>query len=95
MKIARSDARAKTRKQFLDIKAQKIPESTVRIRGTHKESWIEDGLRYHGIKEECNLTVFLQEQLANPAYYCCTDMLQSGEWQIEEQCMMRMHDAHA
>lgn len=60
---------AKTFRQYLEVEAGKMPETFVRIRGTHKDTWYEDSLHVNGTKEDFDITISLREQLAFHAHW--------------------------
>ena len=52
---------------YIDAQTRLMPDPLLRIRGTHKTSYIEDGYVRYGPRTDFDLTISLRDQLAHRA----------------------------
>ena len=59
---------AKTLGQYLEAQGKRLPDPVLRVRGTHKSSYLADGYLRYGTRVDFDLTIPLQDQLAHRSH---------------------------
>ncbi len=55
--------------QYLEVEAKLVPDPILRIRGTHKGQYMEDGYGRYGTQVDFDLVISLRDQVAHRAQF--------------------------